>query len=113
MTVLTKKKVFDVIKLLEEMYPEAGSELKYNSVFQLLVAVVLSAQTTDKSVNLVTKELFAKYPDAKSIAEIEEEELQRIIKRIGLYKAKSKISLNWPALYILNMAVRFRVILIN
>jgi endonuclease-3 len=90
MTVLTKKKVLNVIKLLEEMYPEAGSELKYDSIFQLLVAVVLSAQATDKSVNLVTKELFAKYPDAESIAVIEEEELQRIIKSIGLYKTKSK-----------------------
>lgn len=90
MTVLKKKKILEVVGLLEEMYPEAGSELRYESVFQLLVAVVLSAQATDKSVNKVTKVLFAKYPDSKSIASIEEKELQGIIKTIGLYKIKSK-----------------------
>ncbi|MGI6748266.1 MAG: hypothetical protein ACOX4V_08520 [Anaerovoracaceae bacterium] len=60
MTVLTKKKVLNVIKLLEEMYPEAGSELKYDSIFQLLVAVVLSAQATDKSVNSSNKRIICK-----------------------------------------------------
>lgn len=80
--------------LLEDMYPEADCELHFGSVFQLLVAVVLSAQTTDKSVNLVTEVLFEKHPDAASIAAMEEEELQQIIKRIGMYKTKSKNVLN-------------------
>lgn len=91
---LSKKKINEVVELLNEMYPEADCELKFDSVFQLLVAVVLSAQTTDKSVNQVTKELFAKYPDSKSIAEMNQEELQNIIKRIGMYKTKSKNVLN-------------------
>lgn len=94
MTVLSKKKVLEAVKLLEDMYPEADCELKFGSVFQLLVAVVLSAQTTDKSVNQVTAVLFEKYPDAASIAAMEEEELQQIIKRIGMYKTKSKNVLN-------------------
>ncbi|MDD2189414.1 MAG: endonuclease III [Eubacteriales bacterium] len=90
MAILKKKKVSEVVGLLEEMYPEAGSELRYGSVFQLLAAVVLSAQATDKSVNQATEVLFAQYPDAKSISGMEEEELQNIIKSIGLYKTKSR-----------------------
>ncbi len=94
MAVLSKKKIAEVVKLLEDMYPEADCELQFGSVFQLLVAVVLSAQTTDKSVNQVTEILFAKYPDAESIASVSEEELQQIIRRIGMYKTKSKNVLN-------------------
>jgi endonuclease III len=90
MTVLSKEKVTEAVRLLEDMYPEADCELKFGSVFQLLVAVVLSAQTTDKSVNQVTEVLFEKYPDAGSIAAMEEEELQQVIRRIGMYKTKSK-----------------------
>lgn len=89
MAVLSKKKTAEVVRLLEDMYPEAGSELHFGSVFQLLVAVVLSAQTTDKSVNQVTEVLFEKYPDAASIAAAEEDELQRILRRIGMYRTKS------------------------
>jgi len=94
MTVLSKKKITETIRLLEDMYPEADCELQFGSVFQLLVAVVLSAQTTDKSVNLVTEALFEKYPDAESLSAVKEEELQQIIKRIGMYKTKSKNVLN-------------------
>jgi len=90
MTVLSKEKINEVVVLLGEMYPEADCELNFDSVFQLLVAVVLSAQTTDKSVNQVTESLFAEYPDAKAIAVIKDEELQNIIRRIGMYKTKSK-----------------------
>ena len=94
MTVLSKEKVKEAVELLEAMYPEADCELKFGTIFQLLVAVVLSAQTTDKSVNLVTEVLFSEHPDANSIAEMKEEELQQIIKRIGMYKTKSKNVLN-------------------
>lgn len=90
MGVLSKRKITEVIKILEEMYPEADCELQFGSVFQLLVAVVLSAQTTDKSVNQVTEVLFEKYPDAAAIASVNEEELQQIIRRIGMYKTKSR-----------------------
>ncbi|MEL7654497.1 MAG: endonuclease III [Bacillota bacterium] len=90
MAVLSKKKVMEAVALLEDMYPEADCELKFGTVFQLLVAVVLSAQTTDKSVNQVTEVLFKDHPDAESIAALKEEELQQIIKRIGMYKTKSK-----------------------
>lgn len=94
MTVLSKKKVLEAVEILESMYPEADCELTFGSVFQLLVAVVMSAQTTDKSVNQVTKVLFEKYPDAQSIAAMDETELQGIIKRIGMYRTKAKNVLN-------------------
>ncbi|MHC1722990.1 MAG: endonuclease III [Aminipila sp.] len=87
---LTKLTINQLLDKLEEMYPDADCALNHNSIFQLLVAVVLSAQTTDKSVNLVTEELFRKYPDANSMALAGEEEIQNIIKRIGMYKTKSK-----------------------
>ncbi|MBR0598844.1 endonuclease III [Sinanaerobacter chloroacetimidivorans] len=90
MTVLSKNKIKIVVERLAEMYPEADCELKFGSVFQLLVAVVLSAQTTDKSVNQVTEVLFRDYPDAASLAAVEEEDLEKIIKRIGMYKTKAK-----------------------
>ncbi|MDF3000291.1 MAG: nth [Bacillota bacterium] len=90
MAVLSKKKVLEAVEILEGMYPEADCELTFGSVFQLLVAVVMSAQTTDKSVNQVTKVLFEKYPDAWSIAAMEETELQEMIKRIGMYRTKAK-----------------------
>lgn len=77
MTVLSKNKIKIVVERLAEMYPEADCELKFGSVFQLLVAVVLSAQTTDKSVNQVTEVLFRDYPDAASLAAVEEEDLEK------------------------------------
>lgn len=92
--VLSKKKVLEAVDILAETYPEADCELTFGSVFQLLVAVVMSAQTTDKSVNQVTKVLFEKYPDAKAIAALEETELQEMIKRIGMYRTKAKNVLN-------------------
>ena len=84
------ERVKKILDRLEEMYPDADCELKFGSVYQLLVAVVLSAQTTDKSVNVVTKELFARYPDAFAMAKASEEEIASIIKRIGMYRTKSK-----------------------
>lgn len=87
---LTKQKINELLDKLEEMYPDADCALNHHSVFQLLVAVVLSAQTTDKSVNLVTEELFSKYPDSFSLAQASTEDVQNIIKRIGMYKTKTK-----------------------
>lgn len=86
----TKQIIKELLDKLEEMYPTADCALNHHSVFQLLIAVVLSAQTTDKSVNVVTADLFAKYPDAYSMAKAKEEEIQNIIKRIGMYKTKAK-----------------------
>ncbi len=81
------KKILDT---LEEIYPEAECALTHKSVYQLIVAVALSAQTTDKSVNLVTPALFEKYPTPYELAEADPEEVAEYIKRIGMYKTKSK-----------------------
>lgn len=94
MAVLSKNRIKEAAGILLEMYPEAECELEFGSVFQLLVAVVLSAQTTDKSVNQVTEVLFKKYPDAASIAAMEEPELQNILRRIGMYRTKARNVLN-------------------
>ncbi len=87
---ITKKEVKEILDKLEEMYPEAECALDHINVFQLLIAVALSAQTTDKSVNQVTPGLFEQYPHAKALAEADLEELEITLKRIGMYKTKSK-----------------------
>lgn len=87
---MEKNQIKEVLDTLEATYPEAGCALDYANVFQLLIAVVLSAQTTDKSVNVVTVPLFETYPDAQALAEADLEDLQQILKRIGMYKTKSK-----------------------
>ena len=87
---LTKKEVVKVIDVLEETYPDAKCALDYGTLYQLLVSVILSAQTTDVSVNKATPALFAAAPDAQSMVKLSEEELQDYIRSIGLYKNKSK-----------------------
>lgn len=87
---LEKDKIKEVLDRLEETYPEAECALHHQNVFQLIVAVALSAQTTDKSVNVVTPALFERYPDADSLAAADVEEVSEYIKRIGMYKTKAK-----------------------
>ena len=79
-----------VMDKLEEMHPEASCALDFGTRFQLLSAVLLSAQTTDVSVNRVTPALFAKYPDAEAMAAADPLDVQEIIRTIGLYKNKSR-----------------------
>jgi endonuclease-3 len=85
-----KARALAVLRALKEAYPGARTELKHNSPFQLLVATVLSAQATDRSVNEATPALFARFPDAKALAEATPEEVEPYIRRIGLYKTKAK-----------------------
>lgn len=80
----------EILDRLEAMHPEAACALDFGTRFQLLSAVMLSAQTTDVSVNKVTPELFTKYPTAEAMAEADPLDVQEIIKTIGLYKNKSK-----------------------
>ena len=79
-----------ILDILEETYPEAECALDHNNVFQLIVAVALSAQTTDVSVNKVTPGLFAAYPTAEALAEADPEDVAEYIRRIGMYKTKSR-----------------------
>ncbi len=75
---------------LRGMHPDAHCELDHGSAFQLLVATVLSAQTTDVAVNKVTPGLFARYPDAASLAAAEPIDVQPLIDRIGMFRQKAK-----------------------
>ena len=79
-----------VLNYLEELFPEPACELKFNSRFELLVSVILSAQCTDKRVNMVTKELFKKYNTPKDFANLKQEELEKEIKSCGFYHNKAK-----------------------
>ena len=74
---------------LAKLFPNASCELDYRNVYELSVAVILSAQTTDKSVNKVTPKLFEKYPDLDHLASANIQDVERIIQSIGLYKRKS------------------------
>lgn len=79
-----------VLDLLETQHPNADTELHYRTPFQLLVATILSAQSTDARVNLVTPALFKKYPDARALATAPAATLERKIHSTGFYRAKSK-----------------------
>ncbi|MFV0552825.1 MAG: endonuclease III [Anaerorhabdus sp.] len=80
----------EILDILEEMYPNAECELIHKNAFELAVAVVLSAQTTDVSVNKVTPKLFKKYSTPKKLAEANLEDIEECIKTIGLYRNKAK-----------------------
>lgn len=75
---------------LEQLYPDAGPELDFTNHFELLIAVILSAQATDVSVNLATPELFKAYPDPFAMAQATPEEIEPYIRTIGLYRNKAK-----------------------
>jgi endonuclease-3 len=79
-----------VLATLEAHHPDAKTELVYGSTFQLLIAVILSAQCTDKRVNMVTEGLFARYPDADAMARLSEVELLEEIKSINFAPTKAR-----------------------
>ena len=79
-----------VLDILEDTYPDAECALVHGSVFELIVAVALSAQTTDKSVNQITPALFKAYPTAEVLAKADPADVESYIKRIGMYKTKAK-----------------------
>ncbi|MXQ73894.1 endonuclease III [Clostridiaceae bacterium DONG20-135] len=81
----------EILDLLEERFPNAECELYHQNAFQLIVAVVLSAQTTDQSVNRVTPALFERYPDAGTMAMADVKAVEGYIKTIGLYHNKSRM----------------------
>ena len=77
------------VEALEKLYPKAICSLNYGSAFQLLIATRLSAQCTDARVNIVTPELFSRFPDSKALAKAELKDVEEIIKSCGLYKTKA------------------------
>jgi len=87
---LTTEEVAQILDLLREEYPQAECALDHRNTFELLIAVALSAQTTDVSVNKVSGALFEKYPDAKAMAAADQDDVIDLIRTIGMYKTKSK-----------------------
>ncbi|MBR1820201.1 MAG: endonuclease III [Clostridia bacterium] len=79
-----------VMAELQKLYPEAKPELNFRNPYETLIATILSAQCTDKRVNLVTARLFPKYPDAFAMAKLAPEELEPLIRECGLYHNKAK-----------------------
>ena len=80
----------DTFASLQQLHPDAHCELDHASPFQLIVATVLSAQTTDKLVNTVTPALFEAYPDAASLAAADVKDVEKILSRIGMFRQKTK-----------------------
>ena len=85
-----KEKAEKIVEILESLYPETPIPLDHNSVFQLLIAVLMSAQTTDKKVNQVTPNLFEIAPNAELMSQLEAEKIQSIIREVGLAPTKAK-----------------------
>ena len=86
----TKNKVSEISSFLDEVFPNVGCELNYNKDYELVIAVMLSAQTTDVSVNKVTPILFDKYKTLEELANASLFDVEEIIHSIGLYKNKAK-----------------------
>ncbi len=85
-----QKRARALVRALKKMYPKPKSELRYKTKFQFLVAVILSAQATDKKVNEVTPKLFEKYKTACDFAKMSETELQDYINQISFFRNKAK-----------------------
>jgi endonuclease III len=89
-------------RVLADTYPDAGCELDFENPYQLLVATVLSAQTTDRRVNAVTPTLFAQYPDATALAAADREHLEDLVRTTGFFRAKTNSLLRMSAAIVEN-----------
>jgi endonuclease-3 len=87
----------EILTRLKKEYPDAHCELDFDTPLQLLIATILSAQCTDKRVNMVTPELFRSFPDAKSLAAADPEKLENLIKSTGFVRNKTKSLLGMSA----------------
>ena len=87
---MMKTNISSLLNYLDELFPSARCELFYSKDYELVIAVMLSAQTTDKSVNAVTPVLFNKYPSLENLNNAPLEDIEEILKPIGLYKNKAK-----------------------
>src|SRR5580658_8890121 len=87
---LAPERVAEILKRLDQLYPEVTCALTHSSAWELLVATILSAQSTDANVNRVTPELFRKYPTVQSFAALTPEELQPDVRSTGFFRNKSK-----------------------
>jgi endonuclease III len=89
-------------RILADTYPDAGCELDFENPYQLLVATVLSAQTTDRRVNAVTPTLFSEYPDATALAAADREHVEDLVRTTGFFRAKTNSLLRMSAAIVEN-----------
>lgn len=87
---MRKKDAIELVQILKDTYPDATCSLDFKTPFQLVIAVMLSAQCTDERVNLITPALFKKYPTIENFANCDIRELEEIIHPCGFYKNKAK-----------------------
>ena len=90
MVLRDEKEILEIKKRLLEHYPYAKTELKYKNLYELAVSVMLSAQCTDKRVNMITPKLFEKYPDIESLSKANVEDVKEIIKSCSFFNNKAK-----------------------
>jgi len=87
---VSRNVALEELAILEHAYPKAGTALEYENVFQLLVAVILSAQCTDVRVNMTTPALFARYPTPQKLARARQTDVEKIIKSCGFFRMKAR-----------------------
>lgn len=85
-----KERIYEILKALDELYPNEKCFLEYQTDWQLLFATILSAQCTDARVNIITKDLYRKYPDLTDFASADLSELEQDIKSAGYFRAKAR-----------------------
>ncbi len=90
MKLATKKEISEIKKIFVEKYADAVTELKYKNLYELLISVMLSAQCTDKRVNIITPALFGKYPDTKSLSSASIDDIKELIKSCSFFNNKAK-----------------------
>lgn len=85
-----RQRAFRILTALKKAYPDAGCALRHRGALELLVATILSAQCTDERVNLVTPDLFRRYPDAAAFADAKPDELEALIRSTGFFRNKTR-----------------------
>ena len=90
LTTMTTKHAMDLYQTIRLMYPEAQCELEYQKEHELLIAVMLSAQTTDEAVNRVTPDLFETYPTIEDFANAKQTDLESVLRHLGLFRNKAR-----------------------
>jgi len=87
---MATKRTLEILDIIDMQYPDEKCHLTYNTAWQLLIATMMSAQCTDERVNIVTKDLFVKYPSIEAFAKADLNELMEDIKSVGLFRNKAK-----------------------
>src|SRR5215475_8065815 len=96
MSMATKKqeRAMEIVHRLKKAYPDAKCSLDFTNAFELLIATILSAQSTDVRVNIVTKSLFRKYPNAQAFANADQVEMEKDVRQTGFFRNKAKAVIN-------------------